>query len=177
MRRPLAALTLATQLAGCSVFSPLPAWELLKAGGSAGSTALAYGPSQASQVIHHGDAVPASLCIEYNREAPAAELVPALQAELRGHGVQSRVYEAGSGLAQCSVWLRYSAAIQWGRPPLASAYKSYLSAATLSLHQADGRLMASSAYQLDEGLGLGRWATTRSKLAPAVRALLTGFAS
>lgn len=159
------------------MFSPLPAWELLKAGGSAGSAALAYGPSRASQVIHHGDAAPTSLCIEYNREAPAPELVPALQAELRSQGVESRVYEAGSGAAQCSVWLRYSASIQWGQPPLSGGYRSYLSAAAFSLHKANGNLMASSAYQLDEGMGLGRWATTRSKLAPAVKALITGFES
>jgi hypothetical protein len=175
-QRALIALWLAP-LAACSVFSPAPAWELVKAAGSAGSAALAYGPSEASQTVHHGEAPVSSLCIEYNRDAQAADLVPALQAELRELRVDSRVYEAGIMPPRCEVWLRYAASIQWGTPPLSSAYKSYLSAASLSLHRANGRLMASSSYELDERLGIGRWASTRSKLAPVVKALITGFSS
>lgn len=165
----------AVLLAGCSVFSPMPAWELVKATGSVGSTALAYGSSSASNTIHHGDAPVPALCIEYNRAAPAPELVPALQAELRALRIDSRVYDTESARPDCPVWLRYGAQIQYGRPPLGSGYQPYVNAISLSLQRADGRLMASSSYALDEGWGVGRWASTRSKVAPVVKALITGF--
>ena len=165
-----------TLLSACSIFSPLPAWELIKATGSAGSTALAYGASKASQTVHHGDAQVTALCIEYRSEAPAHELVPALQAELRELHISSRVFEGGGpAQADCKVWLRYAVQVQWGVPPMGSSYQAYISSASLSLHQADGRLMASSSYQLDERFGMGRWASPRSKLAPVVKALITGF--
>lgn len=162
-------------LAGCSVFSPVPAWELIKATGSVGSSALAYGSSSASNTIHHGDAAVTALCIEYNRDAPTPDLIPALQAELRELRINSRVYEPNTIQQDCKVWLRYVAAIQYGTPPMASSYKAYISAVSLSLHRADGRLMASSSYELDDNWGRGRWASTRSKLAPVVKALITGF--
>ena len=177
----LALLAAVAALGGCSVLSPAPTWELIKAGSGVAGMALAYGPSSASQTVHHGDAVPARVCIEFNRDVQATELVPALLAELREHRVAGRVYEPGQGLPDCAVWLRYVASIQWGTPPLSSDYRAYLAAASLSLHRADGRLLASSSYLLDEGwgapLGMGRWSSTRSKLAPVVKALLTGFES
>lgn len=162
-------------LGGCSIFSPAPGWELVKAGGSAAATALAYGPSRARDTVHQGEALPASVCIEFNRDVQSQELVPALQAELRQHSVASRVYEVGMDGPDCRVWLRYVASIEWGQPPMSGGYRPYLSAAAFSLHHADGRLMSSSSYRLDEGMGLGRWSSTRDKLAPVVQALLTGF--
>lgn len=177
MRTRLLLLVASTGLlSGCSVFSPLPAWELVKATGSIGSTALAYGSSQASQTVHHGDAPVTSLCIAYQHNTPAPDFVPALQAELRELRISSRVYE-GSPAAQpgCQVWLHYTVQLEWGTPPLSSGYQAYIQSASLSLRQADGRLMASSSYQLDSRFGIGRWASTRSKLAPVVKALITGF--
>ncbi|UXH79210.1 cell division protein FtsI [Roseateles amylovorans] len=169
---------MAALLGGCSVLSPLPAWELVKATGTATSAAIATAaPAKASHTVHHGDAPVRDLCIEYNRNAPLEDLVPALQAELRGQGVESRVYEPGTGLQQCGVWLRYVATIEWGVPPMASGYRPNLSAAALSLHRADGTLMATSSYQIDQNLGLARWAPTRHKIAPVVKALITGFES
>jgi len=163
-------------LSACSVFSPVPAWELLKATSSVGSTALAYGSSRASQTVHHGDAPVTALCIAYQRDTPAPDFVPALQAELRELRISSRVYE-GAPAAQpaCQVWLHYSVQLEWGTPPLSSGYQAYIQSASLSLRQADGRVMASSSYQLDARFGIGRWASTRSKLAPLVKALITGF--
>lgn len=172
----LAALA-ASSLGACSLLSPRPALELLKAAGSAGSAALAYGPSKASNTIHHGDAPVRGLCIEYNRDTPLDELVPALQAELKSHGVASRVYDAGSGQQSCQFWLRYVASIEWAIPPLGSEYRPYMSAAALSLHQANGRLMASSAYAVEQDYGISRWSTTRRKIAPVVKAVITGFES
>lgn len=164
-------------LGGCSLLSPLPAWELIKAGGTAAHSAVATSrPAHASNTVHHGDAPVRDVCIEFNPNAPLEDLVPALQAELRSQGVDSRVYEAGAGQQQCTVWLRYAATIEWGIPPMGSSYRPNLSAAAVSLHRADGRLMSTSSYlQQDQNFGLGRWASTRHKVAPVVKALITGF--
>lgn len=166
-------------LSACSVFSPLPAWELLKASAAATGTALAYAPGRAVDTVHHGDASPTSLCIEYRREVPLADLVPALQAELRELRITSRVYEAGGNASpDCQAWLRYEAAVQWDIPPLAGDYRPYLAAAALSLHGADGRLMGRSSYLLESSeFRSSKWASTRRKLAPVVKAVITGFES
>ena len=173
-----AALAAAMTLGGCAVLSPLPAWELVKGAGAATSTALATtAPAKASNTVHHGDAPVRAVCIEFNRNAPLEDLVPALQVELKGQGVDSRVYEPGTGLQQCGVWLRYVATIEWGVPPMASGYRANLSAASLSLHRSDGTLLSTSSYVADENFGLARWAGTRNKLAPVVKALISGFQS
>lgn len=175
--RRLLAASLCLPLGACSIFSPLPAWELLKATGSATSAAISYAPARASHTVHHGDAPVDRLCIEFNRDAQAPELVPALQAELKAQRVHSRVYEAGTAPHLCAHWLRYTVAIQWEQPPLGSSYKPFVSALSLSLHRANGELMSSSSYLLDAEFGLSKWASTRAKLAPVVKALLTGFES
>ena len=108
-------------------------------------------------------------------EAHVADRFGAVAGGLRQRRVASRVYELGMDGPDCRVWLRYVASVEWGQPPMSGAYRPYLSAAALSLHHVDGRLMSSSAYRLEEGLGLGRWSSTRDKLAPVVQALLTGF--
>jgi len=168
---------LLAQLGGCSMLGPLQAWGLVKAADAASSAALARGPAKATNTVHHGDAPVSSLCIEYNRLAQLDDLVPALQIELREQGVSSRVYESGSGLQECRFWLRYAATIEWDVPPLGSSYRAYLSSAALSLHRANGSLMASSAYVVDSDYGVSKWSTTRRKLAPVVKAVITGFSS
>ncbi|PZP34454.1 MAG: cell division protein FtsI [Roseateles depolymerans] len=164
---------LAALLSGCTLLSPVPTLELIKAGGTMASAALATSaPAKASNTIRHGDVAVSQLCIEFNRNAPLQDLVPAIQAELKGLSVDSRVYEAGTGLQECSVWLRYVATIEWGIPPMGSGYRANLSAAALSLYGADGRLMASSSYLADDNHGMGRWAETRHKISPVVKALV-----
>lgn len=173
--RSAAALALAAGLGGCSIFSPLPAWELAKATGSLVSAGVAtYAPSRASQTVHHPHEPLTRLCIEFNRGSPVDDLVPALLGELKRYGIEGRVYESGTPAALCEVWLRYAASIDWGIPPLGSDYRSFMSAASLSLQRSDGQLLASSRYQLDEGFGSGKWAPTRHKLEPVVKALITG---
>lgn len=162
---------------GCSVFSPAPLWELAKAGSALVSGSLAESaPTEAADAVNFAHARFTRVCVEFNRSAPAADLLPALQAELRQHHIESRVYEAAGPADHCEVWLRYTASIQWGVPPVGEGYRPYLERAALVLHDPDGRVVASSSYALDDaglGLGLGRWASTRSKLAPAVAALLS----
>ena len=171
------AVIVLSALSGCAVLAPLQALGLLKAADVAGSTALNYAPSKAINTVHHGDAPLHSVCIEYNQRAQLEDLVPALQQELSEQGVSSRVYEDGSGLQECPVWLRYSATIEWGLPPLGNTYRPYLSSASLSLHRANGSLMATSAYAVDTDYGVSKWSTTRRKLAPVVKAVITGFTS
>lgn len=173
----LASLGALALLHGCSVTAPLQAWGLIRAADVAGSTALAYAPAKAVNTVHHGEPVVQSLCIEYNRMTPLEDLVPALQLELREQGVSSRVYETGSGQQECRYWLRYAATIEWGTPPMGNGYRAYLSSAALSLHHANGSLMASSAYAADADFGTSKWSTTRRKLAPVVKAVITGFTS
>lgn len=174
--RLLAAATACLGLAACSMLSPIPTWELVKATGTASSLAISRAPSHASDTVHYGDAPVKRLCIEFNRNAPLPDLVPALQAELHAQGVASRVYEAGAGADDCAVWLRYAAAVDWDVPPFGNESRPYLSAASMSLQRAGGPLLASSGYRVDDaGFGASKWATTRTKLAPVVRALIQGF--
>lgn len=165
-----ALLTALAGLGGCSTLGPMAAWELMKMGGAA---AMAAVPPRPVNTVHHGDAPVTHVCVEYNRNLPLDELVPALQAELKTQGVDSRVYDVGVTPRACTHWLRYAGSIEWGIAPLTQEHRAYLSAAALSLHRADGRLLASSAYVSDSTLG--RWASTRTKIAPVVKALITGF--
>ena len=165
---------------GCSIFSPLPLWELAKGAGEAASLALPYGGSNASNTVYHAHPAFQAVCIEYNPDTAAADVVPAIQMELRRHQIESRVYEAGPLTAgtladQCPVWLKYHAYVGWDLPPLSSTWRPYMSSAALTLRNANGEILASSEYQLGTGFSTGKWATTQSKLAPVVTALVTGF--
>jgi len=157
-------------LSGCSVIGPMAAWDVLKWSGSA---VMSQQDPVPVNTVHHGDAPVKEVCVEYNRDMPLDELVPALQAELKTQGVQSRVYDAGTGPRACAYWVRYVGAIEWGTPPLSDEQRPYLSSAALSLHSANGRLLSSSAYVSDSSGA--RWSSTRKKIAPVVKALITGF--
>jgi len=167
-------LPLSLLQSGCSVFSAEPLWELAKAGGALVQGAVTeVAPSQARDTVVYAHGPIQRLCVEYNRSSQAADLLPALVAELQAQHIESRVYEAGGRNDQCDVWLRYTASIQWAVPPTGSDYRPYLDRATLVLNGADGRVLATSSFVLDDGLmSMGRWASTRDKLAPAVRALV-----
>lgn len=173
-------LTGATGLSGCSLFSPLPTIELIKASASAATVAIGQGPNKASNTVFQGNALPRQVCIEYNRSLAMPDFVPALMAELKVHEVSSRVFDVGvrPGDSECPAWLHYQGLQQWDKPPLSDQMRPYLAQATLSLHDAGGRLMSASSYQSEEAvMGLGKWGSTRNKLAPVVTALLTGFES
>lgn len=175
-----AALATAVGLTGCSVFSPLPTIELIKASASAATVAIGQGPNKASNTVFQGNALPRRVCIEYNRSLAMPDFVPALMAELKMHEVSSRVFDVGvrPGDDECPAWLHYQGLQQWDKPPLSDQMRPYLAQASLSLHDAGGRLMSASSYQSEDAvMGLGKWGSTRNKLAPVVTALLTGFES
>lgn len=171
-----AALALAClPLAGCSIVSPEPIWELTKATGGLASAAISVGPSKASSTVYHLHPPSTDLCIQVNPQTQATDVVYALQAELRSHRIESRVYEGPILPGRCSVWLRYAAQIEWDIPPFDDRYKPYVTNANLSLLTASGRVLATSSYELDSYMQMGKWSSTRDKLAPVVTALVTGF--
>lgn len=177
-RRACAALALAAGgsllLAGCSIISPMPAWELLKGAGAVASLALERADSQASNTVRHPHAPVPELCIAFNPQAEVADMVPALQLSLRQHRVDSRVYEALQQVPACKIWLHYAAYIDWDTPPLSSLARPYITAASLTLRTSEGQVLSSSHYAMADGMRTDKWATTREKLAPVVTALVTG---
>jgi hypothetical protein len=163
-----------TGLPGCSILSPVPAFELAKAMGTTASVAVQLGPGQATDTVVHPHRRASFWCIELNRESQALDLVPALQNELQAQGVESRLYEAGNTPTDCPAVLQYNAYLRWDQPLWSNEYQSYLYAATLTLRGNGGEVLATSRYEIDL-LGTSKWAGTRKKIAPVVKALLTGF--
>ncbi len=179
-RRPLQSLALVLAMAGlplsgCSIVSPAPLWELAKATGSLASMAMATGPGEPSNTVYHAHEPLKELCIEFNPQAQVADIVPALQAALRRHQIESRVYEGVVATEKCNVWLKYSAFIDWGQYPLSDHYKPYVSKAALTLQTSRGLVLSSSHYEVDPMFGSSKWASTQNKLAPVVSALITGI--
>lgn len=172
--RALFTTSLAALFGGCSILSPMPAIELAKAVGSASSTALALGPSRASGTVYHPHPGSRFWCIEFNRDTQVADIVPALQSELQGLGIDSRLYERGSMPLDCATVLHYAAWQRWDQPLWRNDYQPYVYAAALTLRNGNGEVLATTRYELD-ALGTGKWAGTQRKMAPLVRALVTGF--
>jgi hypothetical protein len=164
-----------SMLSGCSVFSVNPTFELVKMGGAVALSAIATGPSSAKNSVHHSHPEIKAVCVEYNPTTPDAEIVPALQLELKAHEIESRIFEIDGAPPTCQFLVSYTAGIEWGIPPMAAGYRAYLREATLTLRNQEGVVLSSSAYELDDKLGMGKWATARSKLAPLVTQLVTGF--
>jgi hypothetical protein len=171
----LALTAVALVLPACSIISPEPVLELAKATGAVALSAISTGPSRAKNTVYHEHKSLDTVCVEYNPLTPDPDIAPALQAELRNHEIDSRIYEQGGAPTSCHFRVTYTAEIEWGTPPLASGYKSYIRDATLTLRDENGTVLSSSAYSLDGVFQMGKWATSRSKLAPVVTALVTGF--
>lgn len=159
----------------CSLISPQPLWELVKASGATVSAAVATtAPTAAINTVYHLHEPVRSVCIEFNPDAQVPDILPALQTELKARMIDSRVFESRSATSLCKFWLRYSAQTALDIPPLGSDYRPYISNATLTLWDGAERILASSHYDPGGPFGLGKWATTRAKLAPVIAALITG---
>jgi len=169
----LAAAALA--LPGCSVVSPAPILELVKATGAVAAGAISQGPSSSRNTVYHEHKALDTVCVEYNPLTPDPDIAPALQAELRVHQIDSRIYEEGGTPASCRFRVSYTADIEWDTPPFSGSYKPYMRDATLTLRDDTGTVLSSSAYSLDGAFQMGKWSSSRSKLAPVVTALVTGF--
>ncbi len=169
-----ALVSLAWGLSACSMVSSLTTIELVKSAGTVAGAVATAGDGTASHTVHHGDPAPTSVCIRLNRDVAVADLVSALQGELKARGVESRVYEGEVLQWNCRVQLSYTATVEWDQPPFGSEYRPFMNTAQLTLRREDGRVMSSSRYEV--GLfGVSKWASTRKKIGPAVQALLTGF--
>ena len=173
--RLAAPLLIAVVQTACSIVSPAPLWELTKSVGVFASEAIPYGSSEASNTVYHLHPAFSSVCIEFNRDTPVADIIPALQIELQRHQIESRVYEVTNVLDTCAVWLRYTAYVSWDVLPRSGEYRPYVETASLSLQSPTGVVLSSSDYHLGTAFGMGKWSTTQDKLAPVVSALLTGF--
>lgn len=174
-RRHVAALAVASlSLSGCSILSPTPLWELAKAAGELTTRSLQAGPGEASDTVYHPHAPFSRVCIEFNPQTQTADVVPALQLALQAHQIESRVYESATNTPNCPVWLRYSAQMEWDKPPLSERYVAYISNAALTLQNNNGQVLSSSYYTLGSAYRTSKWASTQDKLAPVVSALITG---
>jgi len=162
-------------LGGCSIVSPAPALELVKATGAVAMSVISTGPSSAKNTVYHEHRALDAVCVEYNPLTPDPDIAPALQAELHNHEIDSRIYEEGGAPSSCKFRITYTANIEWDTPPFSSGYKSYIHDATLTLRDENGTVLSSSAYALDGAFQMGKWSPSRSKLAPVVTALVTGF--
>jgi hypothetical protein len=171
---PTVLVGLALSLGGCSIVTPEPVWELTKATASVVSLAVSAAPSRSSDTIRHFKGGLDEVCIRYNPDTQVSDIVPALQAELRIHNIESRVYDTGMSADTCRVWLKYMAQIDWDTPPFDNQYRPFVRQAALSLRSANGQVLSTSHYQIETGFAKGKWTSTREKLAPVVTALLTG---
>jgi len=172
----LAALMMSSPLfTACSVISPHPLWELAKASGATVSAAVSTAaPGRAINTVYHLHPPVRSVCIEFNPDTQVPDILPALQIELKSQRVESRVYESRSATGLCKYWLRYSAYTALGIPPLGGDYQPYIQNATLTLWNGSEQILASSQYDPGGPFGVGKWASTRAKLAPVVQALIQG---
>ncbi len=166
---------LASALSGCSVFSPLPLWELTKGAGVVVTAAISDGQGTAVNTIYHDHVSVGQVCIEFNPDCQVPDLIPAMQAQLKSLQIESRVYEAQTPVQACGYWVRYSAFTDYGVPLLGGAYMPYVSRISLTLISAQGQVLSSSAYLAERGeFGASKWASLPSKLKPVITALITG---
>lgn len=169
------ALALPAALSACSIVSPVPAMEFMKAGATVASLAMSQAQPDASNTIYHLHTQFNSVCIAFNPRTQVPDIVPALQSVLRDRGINSRVYDNPLAVRECPVWLEYSAQYEWGTPPLSSEYRRFMHFAQLTLRSDRGQVLSTSEYQLDQLLGRSQWSDTRTKMTPVVAALITGF--
>lgn len=162
-------------LTGCSVLSPSPTLELVKAAGIAAGVAVSRAaPVTASSTAFHLPAGLSALCIEYNPTVPLPDLVNALQVELRQHDVATRVLEAHAPPETCTHWLRYQAGVAWDTRPTDRRLEMYLERLDLVVQDSRGRVLSHSSLDPVDGWFTGKWASTRTKVAPVVKSLLDG---
>jgi hypothetical protein len=169
------AMLLLPVLSGCSVFTPLPAWELTKGAAAAVNAAIGLGPGSAVNTIYHDHAPARQVCIEYNPDCQVPDMIPALLGEFRSRQISARIYESSANIQACPYWVRYSAYTAWDEKMFGKGYAAYVSSITLTMFDANGRVLSGGAYVSDRSVfGAGKWASVQTKLAPVVDALVAG---
>ncbi|MFL9927057.1 cell division protein FtsI [Herbaspirillum lusitanum] len=172
MRTLILASLAATSLSGCLVLSSSPIIDAANVLGTTISGVASMTPNPPQNPIVYSKAAIRDICIEWNGAVALSDFVPSLQSELMRHGVQSRVYDAGTQAIACPVTLSYMGYVKWDTKVFNNAYQPYLTYATLTLRR-EGRVMGSAQYRIGS-MGQDKWSNTSEKLAPLVDALLPG---
>ena len=167
----------AGMVSGCSIVSPIPLWELAKTSAGIATTVVQTSSGEAVNTVVHAHTKFDAVCIEYNPNTPSVDIIPALQIALRSNSIDSRVYEAPAAGVKCPVWLRYTALIEWGTPPLSGRVEPYLTSASLRLEGSEGLVYGSTYYSVDTSFGVSKWASVHDKLSPLVAALVQGVST
>lgn len=172
MRTIIIVSLVASSLSGCIMMPSEPLVQAASLVGYAASGVKSMSPtSSPNPVVYNKDPV-REVCIEWNGSVALSDFVPALQNELQRHGVNSRVYDAGTQSVGCPVTLSYTGYVKWDTKVFTDAYTPYLTYAALTLRR-EGRVMGSAQYRIGS-FGQDKWATINEKLAPLVDALLPG---
>ncbi len=172
MRTIIIVTLLASSLSGCVVTSTNTLVDAASLVGYAASGVKSMAPNPpANPIVYNKDPI-REICIEWNGSVALSDFVPGLQGELQKHGVQSRVYDAGSQAMSCPVTLTYSGYVKWDTKVFSDAYTPYLTYAALTLRR-DGRVLGMAQYRIGS-FGQDKWASVGEKLGPLVDALLPG---
>ncbi|MFJ3057115.1 cell division protein FtsI [Herbaspirillum sp. NPDC087042] len=172
MRTIITATLLATSLSGCIVTSSNTLVDAVSLVGTAASGVKSFSPnSTQNPIVYSKDAI-RDVCIEWNGSVALSDFVPGLQGELQKHGVQSRVYDAGTQALACPVTLTYVGYVKWDTKVFSDAYTPYLTYAALTLRR-DGRVLGTAQYRMGS-FGQDKWASPGDKLAPLIDALFPG---
>ncbi|WP_044529171.1 hypothetical protein [Herbaspirillum sp. B65] len=172
MRTIITASLLVSSLSGCVVTSGNALVDAVGLVGSTASTMRAMAPNPVQNPIVYSKDPIHDVCIEWNGSVALSDFVPGLQGELQKHGVQSRVYDAGTQSLECPVTLSYVGYVKWDTKIFTDAYSPYLTYAALTLRR-DGRVLGTAQYRLGN-FGQDKWASAGDKLAPLVDALFPG---
>lgn len=172
MRTIITATLLATSLSGCIVTSSNTLVDAVSLVGTAASGVKSFSPNTAQNPIVYNKDPIRDVCIEWNGSVALSDFVPGLQGELQKHGVQSRVYDAGTQALACPVTLSYVGFVKWDTKVFSDAYSPYLTYAALTLRR-DGRVLGTAQYRLGS-FGQDKWASPGDKLAPLIDALFPG---
>ncbi len=106
------------------------------------------------------------VCIELNPKVLVEDLIAVVEQGFMRHGIATTVFE-GQAIPDCEYVLTYTAFRGWDVTP-------YMDHAELRL-QYKGTTIGSAIYKHSGGLGLNKWASTESKLAPVIDELLAGY--
>ncbi|MFT4174290.1 MAG: hypothetical protein QM639_17125 [Rhodocyclaceae bacterium] len=154
---------------GCVVVS-VPVSDLVTAVVS--GTSEVAGMAENKKMAHPRLAL-TNVCVEWNDQVSIPDFLPFVQSELRKYGVESRVFSPGTTPAGCDATLNYTAAREWDRRLLRDDVASYMTSASLILYK-DNKILSQASYQM-KGVGFDKWASTSTKLAPVVEALLYDY--
>ena len=172
MRTIIIVTLLASTLSGCVVTSGNLLVDSVGLVGSTASSVRAMTPSSVQNPVVYSKDPIHEVCIEWNGSVALSDFVPGLQGELQKHGVQSRVYDAGTQALACPVTLSYTGYVKWDTKVFSDGYTPYLTYASLTLRR-EGRVLGTAQYKMGT-FGSDKWSTVGDKLAPLVDALFPG---